>query len=564
MLVHDDDELYEPFTMTLRGITDIEDIDAWIDTTTLHIEQYFNNNNKGNENVSNVTVEIIMYDQDQQQHNPQRRRIRMRRWLQNEDVAAEVMYQQKTTYQTSNPGLYNESYIAKEPFIKDQNSYIKSLQKISPYYNDVTSLEVSDDTIQIDPTMATEEAENDNDGSSMSKTMLGIIFGSVSGGILLLAGLTLFTYKLRSKKNKDKEYMSSVGNGPASSMRQFNNRPSIFFADDLESARDDDTEDTIRCGNGAAAGMGGVATMGAVAVASSARGSGGGTGAASQYPHTTSNVMLNIIIPPGIAGIVLDTRPGVRGCAYVCKIKNNCPIKDQIQLEDRIIAVDDEDVQTMNAVKLSKLLAKRSANAQRKMTILRRVVNTDGIPSILSNDQLVEDNNGAAEGETIDVIAPAGKLGIILVDPESPDPPGPAFVFNMRDDGPLVDMVKLGDRITAIDDVDVRTMSAENVSKLLGSKNSKPRRKISILRVNNKSQRSSSSPVVSPRTKAKSNKVVAIRAEIITLCAAMNFPSEQRDDMLEQYVGREEELLQNLKQRKAVQEKGNKLDWRFY
>jgi len=218
----------------------------------------------------------------------------------------------------------------------------------------------------------------------------------------------------------------------------------------------------------------------------------------------------------------------------------------------------------MNAVKFSKLLAKRSANAQRKMTILRRVVNTDGIPSILSNDQLVEDNIGAAEGETIDVIAPAGKLGIILVDPESPDPPGPAFVFNMRDDGPLVDMVKLGDRITAIDDVDVRTMSAENVSKLLGSKNSKPRRKISILRVNNKSQRSSSSPVVSPRTKTNNNKVVAIRAEIITLCAAMNFPSEQRDDMLEQYVGREEELLQNLKQRKAAQEKGNKLDWRFY
>ena len=65
-------------------------------------------------------------------------------------------------------------------------------------------------------------------------------------------------------------------------------------------------------------------------------------------------------------------------------------------------------------------------------------------------------------------------------------------------------------------------------------------------------------------TKTNNNKVVAIRAEIITLCAAMNFPSEQRDDMLEQYVGREEELLQNLKQRKATQEKGNKLDWRFY
>ena len=109
----DDDVLSEPYTMTLRGITDIEDIDAWVDTTTLHIEDYFNNNNE-NENVSNVTVEIIIYDKDkQQQYSQERRWVMMRRWLQNDEddvaVAVEVMYQQKTTYQTSNPELYNES-----------------------------------------------------------------------------------------------------------------------------------------------------------------------------------------------------------------------------------------------------------------------------------------------------------------------------------------------------------------------------------------------------------------------------------------------------------------------
>jgi hypothetical protein len=86
----------------------------------------------------------------------------------------------------------------------------------------------------------------------MSNTMLGIIFGSISGGIIVVAGLSLFIYTQRSKtKNKDKEYMTSVGNGPPSSMRQYNNNHSSnCLADDLESARDDDTEDTIRCGNG--------------------------------------------------------------------------------------------------------------------------------------------------------------------------------------------------------------------------------------------------------------------------------------------------------------------------
>jgi hypothetical protein len=244
--------------MTLRGITDIEDIDAWIDTTTLHIEQYFNNNNE-NENVSNVTVEIIIYDKvKQQQYSQERRWVMMRRWLQNDEddvaVAVEVMYQQKTTYQTSNPELYNEKYIATEPFINDENSYIESLQQLSPYYNDVTSLEVSsEDTLPIDPTLAKEEGDNYNiDGNSMSNTMLGIIFGSISGGIIVVAGLSLFIYTQRSKtKNKDKEYMTSVGNGPPSSMRQYNNNHSSnCLADDLESARDDDTEDTIRCGNG--------------------------------------------------------------------------------------------------------------------------------------------------------------------------------------------------------------------------------------------------------------------------------------------------------------------------
>jgi PDZ domain-containing secreted protein len=62
----------------------------------------------------------------------------------------------------------------------------------------------------------------------------------------------------------------------------------------------------------------------------------------------------------------------------VCKIKDNCPVKDEVHLEDRIIAVDDDDVQTMNAVKLSKLLVRWSGNAQQKITVLWRVMNDGG------------------------------------------------------------------------------------------------------------------------------------------------------------------------------------------
>jgi hypothetical protein len=38
---------------------------------------------------------------------------------------------------------------------------------------------------------------------------------------------------------------------------------------------------------------------------------------------------------------------------------------------DKLVAVDDEDVRTMTAVKVSKLISRKSANPSRKLTIVR-------------------------------------------------------------------------------------------------------------------------------------------------------------------------------------------------
>jgi hypothetical protein len=90
------------------------------------------------------------------------------------------------------------------------------------------------------------------------------------------------------------------------------------------------------------------------------------------------------------------------------------------------------------------------------------------------------DETGESESkseELLIVYAPPGKLGLIL---DSPDP-GPAMVYKCKTWSPIRDMVRNGDRIVAVDDVDVRAMHAVRVSKLL-SGTSHRTRKIAVVR----------------------------------------------------------------------------------
>ena len=93
-----------------------------------------------------------------------------------------------------------------------------------------------------------------------------------------------------------------------------------------------------------------------------------------------------------------------------------------------------------------------------------------------------EDMTIVKEYKTIDIIAPPGKLGFILVNPVQPEPMGPSFVYNIRNDSPLISLLQLEDKILALDDEDVTDLSAESLSKLLVSKSSATTRKITILR----------------------------------------------------------------------------------
>jgi len=520
--------------MTIAGITSIEDTNSWSELTKLHIECYYNGCNNDIHGVWDVTVDLEVVDVVS---STEQKKVRSLPWDQQQDEAVEgtrrqlqeteyvqIIYNQVSTYTTSDPILYDDLYVATNPFTQEtsQDEYIASLKTAdNSVYDDVTSI-ISvrqlpsqgssvpvlggDVDKQPPPPANTDSAETDNnsnnnnnegDGDGGSNNTAIIVAVVVCLVIVIVASAVIVKYRRMSQQNA---YSGEpVGNGPKSSMRQFD-------SGDLEHGNSNGgggggDSGTYSNGFGSSSSMS--------RRSSSSRFPGMTTFDESAFEHLTlrgsshSEKMIQIIAPPGKLGVVVDTPPS-GGCAYVCEIKNTCPIRNEIQLEDRIIAVDRDDVQKMSAVDVSKLLAKRSRNEERKITVLRRVKGpndsiassqpkggsgsmfgsvADSLTSSAAAPQAPPISSSSKDKEVLmDVTAPAGKLGVVLVTPEPPET-GPAYVFKIRDDSPLVNKLLLGDKVLAVDDEDVRGMTAINVSKLLGSKSGQESRKISIKRV---------------------------------------------------------------------------------
>lgn len=91
------------------------------------------------------------------------------------------------------------------------------------------------------------------------------------------------------------------------------------------------------------------------------------------YEANVHDEMLNIYAPAGKLGVVIDT-PN-EGAPVVHAVKETSIIAGKIQVGDKLVAVDDDDVRTMTAIKVSKLLSQKSNNESRKLTVVRLVKN---------------------------------------------------------------------------------------------------------------------------------------------------------------------------------------------
>ena len=489
-------ETTENLVMNIRGIDAIEDEKAWEDVTAQHVMDFFNIDNPDEKAFDvtaliDVTAQIDVTDQSAGSFGRRARdlvEVRVRTRALQTGKNLEVTYNQRSLWKTpDDPTLVNGEYIASKPFATRVaiESYIRSLKALSPYYDDITSI----GSIRIDPPAPAPVEKTPPPPKEDDKTMLYIIIGVCCGGALLLFIIGAFIYR-RRKERRENEYLEEVGNGPQSSMR------------DLESGAGGPVVDSGGSGSMSSSSSGNSSNIKSRSSASASYSSqdsatrGDTVSPLIAKARTGSEEMINVSAPAGKLGVIVDTPPE-GGPAYVCEIKDTCPIIDQIHLEDKIIAVDDEDVQQMTAVNVSKLLARKARNPERKITVLREkdsfssnvssgsrggaapLTTSPSGESVTSAEAVKPDYDN--KDEWLHINAPEGKLGVVLVTPEPPES-GPAYVFNIRDDSPLVGKVHLGDKVMAVDDEDVREMTAINVSKLLGSKSNNKDRKISVYR----------------------------------------------------------------------------------
>jgi C-terminal processing protease CtpA/Prc len=63
-------------------------------------------------------------------------------------------------------------------------------------------------------------------------------------------------------------------------------------------------------------------------------------------------------VPPGLLGMVIDTPGG--GIPIVRAIKSNSVLRERVMVGDRLVAVDDVNVEHLSAVEVSSLISTKS------------------------------------------------------------------------------------------------------------------------------------------------------------------------------------------------------------
>ena len=94
-----------------------------------------------------------------------------------------------------------------------------------------------------------------------------------------------------------------------------------------------------------------------------------------------------------------------------------------------------------------------------------------------SPPELPGSSKGVKVMVTIDIVAPSGRLGIVVDDVD-----GPTCISEISANSPMADKLRLGDQIIAVDDEDVQGEYANDITFLLLAKSANVARKITVMR----------------------------------------------------------------------------------
>ena len=454
--------------ITLFGIDSIPNVDEWDELMSLYINQYFNTNNdnggEGGEQQEkwafNVDTDVSLTSQssklvglddndegvttdeakkkkklrqlDVNQQGRRRRRLQSSSTSNNGEPSVEIIYNQVSTYKTYDPSFVDVTYIIQEPFATtlSRYEYISYLQMLSTDYDNVSSVSPvilppgmrgtdvgvdGSNVVQIIPPPPPPPPDQDEDATNSAK-QIGIYIGIAIGILVLILGVNFaFIYHRRrrqqessssqppttesaKKKKKVKDYSKRSGSNKSSSAKFVDSLLSLNGASSSSSSGEHEPHASIPPPHTWQVGRNLDMSLQDIYPESlgqtkktlrdpSSHGRdpsthGGGTYAthttSTTHPHTldseihTSEVIIDILIPPGRVGCIIDSSP--KKGPYICEIDDTSPLRDELHVGDRIIAVDEVDVRRMNAINVSKLLGSRSSNEERILTVLREFV----------------------------------------------------------------------------------------------------------------------------------------------------------------------------------------------
>lgn len=373
-------ELVGPFTTTglkttLSGVTAIESERRWVSTTRSYWEEVYENGP-----LSDVKVEVSITST---RPNALRRRLHGGRGLQSDSL--EVTYTQTTTYRLLNPELTVDD-IVKMPLSTRPNrdAYVGELKRLDGYEDltDVSEISITDDS--------NKGVDGGNDAGGGGGLATGAIIGIACGAaslLVLVAGFIYYRYQ-KSKDEEDEDRGTSTlastqgptasGAGTGSSLPTYGDTSVATVDYDYSRAYGGAGEQSLSEAGGTL-GSRTRQTTGAEEDPAMLAVPGSGNTIFSDDPtfdqayEDVREEIIDVYAPAGKLGVVIDTPDD--GAPVVHAVKDTSPICDKVNVGDKLVAVDDEDVRAMTAIKVSKLISRKSNNASRKLTIIRHVAN---------------------------------------------------------------------------------------------------------------------------------------------------------------------------------------------
>ena len=326
---------YTGLQMTLMGISYINDVNEWEGTTSNYYESIYNNA----AGIEDTIVEITLTGQTSQLLNRRRKLGKERsargkegvRVLQDDTTSVDVTYTQTTYYTSLDDDLAaNMDQLLQLPLSTEEyrEKYVDQL-KLLEGYEDLTSVSSISDSTSVSDNGSDSATDGTNDAGGMNTT--GIIIGILLGtaGLLLLVGGIMYW------RSKPRENVGTIDHGDASPPGATSNI-------------EHDVQRTPK------------ETLGDMSVGSGDYDFGTGDNDAEE--------LLTVYAPAGKLGMIIDSPD--TGAPVIHNLKDTSPISDKVRVGDRLVAVDDEDVRNMTAIKASKLISRNSANP-RKLTFIR-------------------------------------------------------------------------------------------------------------------------------------------------------------------------------------------------